>query len=197
MAEKLKDFEYYMNLNYPIKYWNDDDGFFIEIPDLPGCMTFCEKFNQINEVAEDAKKSWISSRIERGLEVPEPRNEEDFSGKILLRLTKSLHRTLSNQAKREGVSLNQYILGLLSGKSSVAEVGSKVIEKIEAIKEPQGVSASSVFEIRTSAEPRRCLTFKSHRYAQSELSKQSGVDVGINDETFKSEIVPQTGRLIN
>lgn len=144
MVEKLKDFEYYMKLNYPIKYWNDDDGFFIEIPDLPGCMTFCEEFNQISEMAEDAKKSWISSRLERGLKIPEPRNEEDFSGKILLRLTKSLHRTLSNQAKREGVSLNQYILGLLSSKSSAAEVGNKVIERIEEINKSQHFSLGEV-----------------------------------------------------
>ena len=133
MAEKLKDFGYYMNLNYPIKYWNDDDGFFIEIPDLPGCMTFCEEFNQINETAEDAKKSWISSRLERGLEVPEPRNEEDFSGKILLRLTKSLHRSLSNQAKRERISLNQYMLGLLSSSSSLKEIENRIIEKIKEL----------------------------------------------------------------
>ena len=140
MAEKLKDFGYYMNLNYPIKYWNDDDGFFIEIPDLPGCMTFCEEFNQINETAEDAKRSWISSRLERGLEVPEPRNEEDFSGKILLRLTKSLHRSLSNQAKRERISLNQYMLGLLSSSSSLKEIENRLIEKI---KELQTDSANS------------------------------------------------------
>lgn len=133
MAEKLKDFGYYMNLNYPIKYWNDDDGFFIEIPDLPGCMTFCEELNQINETAEDAKKSWISSRLERGLEVPEPRNEEDFSGKILLRLTKSLHRSLSNQAKRERISLNQYMLGLLSSSSSLKEIENRLIEKIKEL----------------------------------------------------------------
>ncbi len=143
MAEKLKDFEYYMSLNYPIKYWNDDDGFFIEIPDLPGCMTFCEEFGQINEMAEDAKKSWISSRLEKGLEIPEPRNEEDFSGKILLRLAKSLHRTLSNQAKREGVSLNQHILGLLSGKSSIAEVENRVIGRIEEMSNPQHLSLGS------------------------------------------------------
>ena len=153
MAEKLKDFEYYMNLNYPIKYWNDDDGFFIEIPDLPGCMTFCDEFSQINEMAEDAKRSWISSRLERGLEVPEPRNEEDFSGKILLRLPKSLHRALSNQAKREGVSLNQYMLGLLSSKSSVEEVGNKLIERIEEINESQRFSASSVSNVKTRSGP--------------------------------------------
>jgi len=105
-------------------------------------MTFCEEFGQINEMAEDAKKSWISSRLEKGLEIPEPRNE-DFSGKILLRLAKSLHRTLSNQAKREGVSLNQHILGLLSGKSSIAEVENRVIGRIEEMSNPQHLSLGS------------------------------------------------------
>ena len=149
VAEKLKTFEYYMKLNYPVKYWNDNDGFFIEIPDLPGCMTFCDEFDQISEIAEDAKKSWISSRLERGLEIPEPRNEEGFSGKILLRLPRSLHRTLSNQAKREGVSLNQYMLGLLSGKSSVAEIENKLIERIN---ESQRFSTSPASIIKDPPE---------------------------------------------
>ena len=152
MAEKLKDFEYYIKLNYPIKYWNDDDGFFIEIPDLPGCMTFCDDFGQVNEMAEDAKKSWISSRLERGLKIPEPRNEEDFSGKILLRLPKSLHRRLSNQAKGEGVSLNQYMLGLLSSRSSVAEIGNKLAGRIKEINESQHFSTSSAFIIKDPPE---------------------------------------------
>lgn len=178
MAEKLKDFEYYMKLNYPIKYWEDDDGFFIEILDLPGCMTFCDEFGQINEMAEDAKRSWISSRLEKGLEIPEPRNEEDFSGKILLRLPRSLHRTLSNQAKREGVSLNQYMLGLLSGKSSVAEVGNKLIERIEEIEEPQHSLAISASGNQTSFKS--LFTYKDHPYAQTGLNKRPGV--GISDD---------------
>lgn len=38
----------------------------------------------------------------------------EYSGKISLRLPKSLHRELAEQAKREGVSLNQYALYKLS-----------------------------------------------------------------------------------
>ena len=136
MAERLRGFEYYIGLNYPIKYCKDQEGFFIEIPDLPGCMTFCEEFDQIERMAEDAKESWISSRLERGLEVPEPRGEEDFSGKILLRLPKSLHRKLLDQAKREGTSLNQYMLGLLSSRSSIMEMENRIVKMIKEIKNP-------------------------------------------------------------
>ncbi|MFD2670789.1 toxin-antitoxin system HicB family antitoxin [Marinicrinis sediminis] len=36
--------------------------------------------------------------------------DEEYSGKFVLRLPKTLHRQLSEKAKHEGVSLNQYTL---------------------------------------------------------------------------------------
>lgn len=36
------------------------------------------------------------------------------SGKLLIRIPKNLHAVLAKQAQNEGVSLNQYILTLLS-----------------------------------------------------------------------------------
>ena len=36
------------------------------------------------------------------------RDEVEYSGKISLRLPRTLHKELSERAKREGVSLNQY-----------------------------------------------------------------------------------------
>ena len=38
----------------------------------------------------------------------------DYSGKILLRVPKSLHQELANTAKSEGISLNQFLLYKLS-----------------------------------------------------------------------------------
>lgn len=35
---------------------------------------------------------------------------EKYSGKFLLRIPKSLHKRLVEEAKREGISLNQYII---------------------------------------------------------------------------------------
>ena len=39
---------------------------------------------------------------------------EGYSGRILVRIPKSLHRQLAQDAKREGISLNQYALYKLS-----------------------------------------------------------------------------------
>lgn len=38
------------------------------------------------------------------------RSLEDYSGKLVLRLPRSLHKQLTEAAKIEGVSLNQYML---------------------------------------------------------------------------------------
>lgn len=38
------------------------------------------------------------------------RSLEDYSGKLVLRIPRSLHKALKEQAEIEGVSLNQYML---------------------------------------------------------------------------------------
>lgn len=38
------------------------------------------------------------------------RSVEDYSGKLNIRIPRSLHQKLSQEAKSDGVSLNQYIL---------------------------------------------------------------------------------------
>ncbi|MDD6128697.1 MAG: toxin-antitoxin system HicB family antitoxin, partial [Veillonellaceae bacterium] len=69
---------------------------------------------EILEMLEDAKKAWISTALDDGMEIPEPLREEDFSGRFNLRIPKSLHKRLAMQAKAEGVSLNQLAMYLLA-----------------------------------------------------------------------------------
>ncbi|WP_252179623.1 toxin-antitoxin system HicB family antitoxin [Endozoicomonas sp. 4G] len=45
----------------------------------------------------------------------EPANE--YSGRVTLRLPKTLHRSLSEGAEQEGISLNQYLVNVLSYQS--------------------------------------------------------------------------------
>lgn len=141
MSEKIKDLDYYMKLRYEIKIVETDSGYFAEIPDLPGCMTFCEEFDQLHEVIEDAKQAWFGVSIEKNLEIPEPREEREFSGRFLLRLPKSLHRKLSSQAEENGVSLNQHVLSLLSGKSSVLKALGEIKDKIDDMDRSEKLSA--------------------------------------------------------
>jgi predicted HicB family RNase H-like nuclease len=52
------------------------------------------------------------------LEMVRAQDETERSGRIILRLPKSLHKELINAAKHEGVSLNQYCLYRLASRQS-------------------------------------------------------------------------------
>ena len=113
-----KNIDYYMGLNYPVAIERiseeDGGGFFASIPLLPGCMSDGGTLEEAYDNIEDAKKEWLMSMLERKMNIPEPADQEEFSGKFLVRLPKSLHRTLAQISKREGVSLNQYVASALA-----------------------------------------------------------------------------------
>ncbi|MGB9905360.1 MAG: type II toxin-antitoxin system HicB family antitoxin [Desulfotomaculales bacterium] len=111
---KNKSVEYYLGLPYrTVIYPSPEGGYAVEIPDLPGCVSQGETLQEALAMAEDAKLCWIADALEKGEEVPEPL-DESYSGRILVRTPKSLHRALAEKAREEGVSLNQYIVYQLS-----------------------------------------------------------------------------------
>jgi len=59
-------------------------------------------------------KEWIEIKIEHNISIPMPIVSENYSGKFVVRIPKSLHYQLSIEAQEEGVSLNQYALYKLS-----------------------------------------------------------------------------------
>jgi antitoxin HicB len=109
-----KDLEYYINLPYRIVlHPSPEGGYAVEIPELPGCLSQGETLQEALEMIEDAKRCWIADALERNEQVPEPADDK-YSGRILVRAPKSLHRALAEKAKEEGASLNQYIVFQLS-----------------------------------------------------------------------------------
>ena len=101
-----KDIAYYMGLPYREIIETDPHGGFVgHIAELPGCITQAETKHDLLDQLDDAKLSWIEAALEDGVPIPEPLQEEDFSGRFNLRLPKSLHRNLALTARAEGVSL--------------------------------------------------------------------------------------------
>jgi antitoxin HicB len=108
-----KTIEAYLALPYTIEVIRDsneeDPGWVARVVELPGCLTQADTFDELDEMIEDAMRAWIETAFERGIPVPEPRQEVEYSGKFVVRVPKSLHRRLVEKSEREGVSLNQYI----------------------------------------------------------------------------------------
>lgn len=113
----------YLALEYPFNVIADPDGgYAILFPDLPGCYTEADTLDEIPAAVEEARTLWLETAYEQGMDIPMPSHPEECSGKILLRLPKSLHRRLLDQAAHEGVSLNQYAVSVLARGDAQAAV---------------------------------------------------------------------------
>ena len=119
-----KNVEYYMQLPYAMEICEipkkEGGGIFISIPMLKGCMSDGECISEAYENIKDAQREWITSMLERNMPIPEP--DDDYSGKFVVSIPKSLHKLLVNQSKREGISLNQYVansLALIAGMKMI------------------------------------------------------------------------------
>ena len=112
----MKTLEYYLALPYKLEIIPDmeEGGYVASYPDLPGCLTIGETMQEVIKNAEDAKTAWLEAAIEDGIAINEPQSAEKYSGQFKLRLPKSLHKTLAEHSKQEGISMNQYCLYLLA-----------------------------------------------------------------------------------
>lgn len=135
-----RDLEYYLKLDYPFvtkKYYDKGkQKYLIEYPDLPGCSSHGETLSKAYSMAEKAKNLWLETCIKEEIKIPEPRAIEEYSGRFVLRPSKSLHYELSNLAKQENTSLNQCILQLISkglGKREAENDYKKELQELESI----------------------------------------------------------------
>jgi antitoxin HicB len=146
MNNQTERLDRYLALEYPFNVVADPDGgYVIVFPDLPGCMTQVESLDEVGPMADEIRRLWIETEVERGAEIPEPSYPEEYSGKFVLRLPRSLHRTLAEGAKREAVSLNQYVVTLLARGDAQTRVERRVddvVERLEAMLDGRGDGGS-------------------------------------------------------
>ncbi|XTB05180.1 type II toxin-antitoxin system HicB family antitoxin [Treponema denticola] len=116
----MKTLEEYIKLPYKLEIIPDaeENGFVASYPELPGCITCGSSLASVVANAEDAKKEWLFAALEEGIPINEPNDIDSYSGQFKLRLPKTLHKTLAEDSKKEGVSMNQYCVYLLSKNSS-------------------------------------------------------------------------------
>jgi len=111
--------EDYLDLPYHITLVHDrsvdgDEGWVAEVQELGGCLSQGRTPDEAIARVKDAMLGWISVALEDGHEVPPPREDVSYSGRVLLRMPKTLHGILAAAAERDGVSLNQYMVAALA-----------------------------------------------------------------------------------
>ncbi len=107
--------------HYPLNiFWSEEDaGFIAEVPDLPGCSAWGATEADAASEVRDAMVAWAQAATAAGKPVPVAQPVQPlqaYSGKFLVRIPRSLHARLARRAAQEGVSLNQFLTGVLASK---------------------------------------------------------------------------------
>ncbi|MBN1963847.1 MAG: type II toxin-antitoxin system HicB family antitoxin [Anaerolineae bacterium] len=68
----MNTLDYYLSLPYTIEVIPDDGAWFVQIKELPGCMTEADTWEEIPVAIAEAKHLWLELALERGRPIPEP-----------------------------------------------------------------------------------------------------------------------------
>lgn len=114
--ESAKDLLYYLSLPYTIRLRPDDEGDFVAtVEELKGCMAHAPTAEEAIANLREHQQLWIEDCLQSGEPVPLPDENEDLpSGKWLQRVPRTIHKRLTDLARKEEVSLNQLVLSILS-----------------------------------------------------------------------------------
>ncbi len=104
---------------YPAQvFWSDEDQGYIAVAiDLPGCSAFGESRERALSELLGAIEAWIQAADVAGNSIPppsRPAEQTEHIGRMLVRMPKDLHARLAKSATTQGVSLNQYMVYLLT-----------------------------------------------------------------------------------
>ena len=122
-----KNIEYYMSLPYQVNIHREPDGTYVgSVVEFDVCMSEGKTISELMKNIEEAKYLWIEATMDSGVTIPEP-GDKEYSGSFLVRLPKTLHRELVRNAKKEGVSLNQYVAYQLSHRPAQTKQSKKVM----------------------------------------------------------------------
>lgn len=149
--------EYYMSLDYPVEVRRIPNtlggGYSASIPHL-GRMAFFAEGDTVDEaIAEldNVKCQLFQHMLDKGKDIPVPpplpEDESDqYSGRLLLRLPRDLHRELALRSQDNGCSINQYAATALA-----KQLGGEMCAETTAVKALQQLSCK-ITEVHTSQE---------------------------------------------
>jgi antitoxin HicB len=111
--------DYYAGLPYHLTVVRDSADkakpWSASVEELTGCSSRGRTPEEALNAVRAAMTGWIELALEEGREIPEPKSPTSHSGRLLLRMPRTLHAELTRASDQEGVSLNQFITDVLAG----------------------------------------------------------------------------------
>lgn len=133
-----------MKYSISMKWSDEDEGFIAVVNELSGLSAFGETQEEAVAELKVAAEAYLEVLRDSGGVIPAPEKLVPFSGQLRVRMPKSLHARLVAEAENEGVSLNTYIVSLLSKRR--AERQARALNQGPAQKSSLSVGADGVAE---------------------------------------------------
>jgi predicted RNase H-like HicB family nuclease len=129
---QMKTAKNYLQLPYArIVIPVEPSGYHAEIFEFPGCYAQGETVGQAYANLENAAESWIEACLSQGQGIPEPSSSLTFSGRIALRLPRTVHRHAAQMAERDRTSLNTYLVSAVSARVGAEEFYNVLAQRLE------------------------------------------------------------------
>lgn len=109
-----------------------DGTYFAEILEFPGCFAEGQNPDEAYKNLEAVAESWIEAAQEQGQEIPEPFATHDFSGRIALRIPRSIHKQAARFAEMDDTSLNQFFLAAIAARVGAEDFVEHLCKRLEA-----------------------------------------------------------------
>lgn len=109
---------------------NEDGSYTAQILEFPGCVAEGETPNEAMNDLDEAASSWIEVAIEQNDTIPEPLANYGYSGKINLRIPKTIHKQAARFAQKDDVSLNQFFNSAIAARVGVEDFCERLINRI-------------------------------------------------------------------
>jgi predicted RNase H-like HicB family nuclease len=130
----------------------ENSGFHAEILEFPGCFAQGETLEEAYSNLEKAAESWIEVCLSQGHKVPEPSSSLTFSGRIVLRLPRSIHQKAAQLAERDQISLNTYLVSAVSARVGAEDLYNELTQKLEQRLVQAAYYAYYQFDTQTAEE---------------------------------------------
>ena len=131
-----KDLKYYMSLPYAIevrKLREDEGGDYLACIPLLGRSAVVADGLDVEEALKNlelVKKDVIREWLARGIVVPEPISEDEYSGKFVVRVPRYLHKHYADVARESDISLNTAIVIALEKNAKEEHICQWLDEKL-------------------------------------------------------------------
>ena len=150
-----------MNKDYRFEVYTDyctgERQYIVKYIDFETVIGGGDTIEEAIEEAEGNLEFYLEYCEEHNIEVPEPsiHDYELYSGKVTLRMSKSLHQKVNDRARREGVSINSLLNEAIAEYIERKNVVSMLAEKKDFTFDGESITHEKIEQLRKKLKEKK------------------------------------------